>query len=65
MKIGITANPRIPGTVSALRTLLGPARGDTLIFSNRQNDPVDQVTGAFMVDNRPRAKLGDGQKARP
>ena len=48
--------------ITALLTLLGPARGQTLILANGQNDAVNQVARAFMVDDGPRPKLRDGQE---
>ena len=50
--------------VATLLALLCPACGNMFIFPNWQNDAIDQVARAFMIDNRARAKFGDSQKSR-
>ena len=50
--------------VATVLALLCPACGNMFIFTHGQNDAIDQVARAFMIDNRARAKFGNSQKSR-
>jgi len=50
--------------VAALLALLCAACGHILVIFHSENDAVDDVARAFVVDDGARAKLGDRQEAR-